>query len=53
LRKELQGETFVENTRAFDEYINSLFENFELELNVYDEVEYFKPYNNPGFNYPY
>ena len=38
---------------SFNAYINSLFQNFEFELGTYDEVEYFKQYNNPEFNYPY
>jgi hypothetical protein len=43
----------MENAEKFDEYINELFEQFEFELNTYDEVEYFKKYNDPEFNYPY
>lgn len=37
----------------FKNYINDLFTEFEFELVVYDEVEYFKKYNNPEFFYPY
>ena len=34
-------------------YINGLFSEFEFELVIYDEVEYFKKYTNPEFDYPY
>ena len=40
-------ETFVSNQEEFTEYLESLFEHFEFELNVYDEVEYFKQHNDP------
>jgi hypothetical protein len=32
---------------------SEFFQNLEFQLVVYDEVEYFKKYNNPEFNYPF
>ena len=44
---------FVENRELFIEYINQQFEQFEFELHIYDEVEFFRGYDDPEFNYPY
>jgi hypothetical protein len=33
--------------------VNELFSEFEFELVIYDEVEYFKKYTDPDFFYPY
>ena len=51
--KKSQKDLFQYNNGKFTEHINSLFKAFEFELVAYDEVEYFKKYNNPEFNYPY
>ena len=44
---------WVENLNNFIEYVDTDFQNLEFQLVMYDEVEYFKKYNNPEFNYPY
>ena len=44
---------FESNQVSYIEYINSLFSTIEFELVLYDEVEYFKNYNDPEFDYPY
>ena len=51
--KTTQMEKFQENFSSFEAYINDLFSEFEYELVVYDEVEYFKKYTHPEFYYPY
>jgi hypothetical protein len=37
----------------FEEHINNLLSEFDYELVIYDEVEYFKNYKDPEFDYPY
>lgn len=44
---------FKDHMDAFEDYINSLFQEFEFELVIYDEIEYFKNYRDPEFFYPY
>ena len=42
---------------AFEEYyvkqLDAKLETFDLQLIVYDEIEYFQRYDNIRFNYPY
>ena len=44
---------FTSNQEAYVSYIDEIFSEIEFELVLYDEVEYFKNYNHPEFNYPY
>jgi hypothetical protein len=37
----------------YERYINGIFQEFEFELVIYDEVEYFKKYTHEEFFYPY
>ena len=37
----------------FEAYIDGIFKEFEFELVIYDEVEYFKKYTHEEFFYPY
>lgn len=37
----------------YEQYINGIFQEFEFELVIYDEVEYFKKYTHEEFFYPY
>ena len=34
-------------------YVDELFSLYEFNIILYDEVENFKDYNSPLFNYPY
>jgi hypothetical protein len=43
----------MSNQESYEEYINEIFGTIKFELVLYDEVEYFKNYNDPEFNYPY
>ena len=46
-------DTFAENVVNYTAYIDNIFSKIEFELVLYDEVEYFKQYDDPEFNYPY
>ena len=42
------------NYKLFMDYLDSdVFSKLDFELVVYDEIEYFKDFEDPGFNYPY
>jgi len=40
-------------TEEFEVYIDGLMQSLDIELVIYDEVEYFKSYDDPEFNYPF
>lgn len=48
-----QGAKFAQVQEEYREYIDALFSEIEFELVLYDEVEYFKKYDNSEFDYPY
>lgn len=37
----------------YQQIVFDLFNSFEINLIVYDEIENFKDYDSPKFNYPY
>jgi hypothetical protein len=42
------------NYKLFIEYLNTdIFSMLDFELVIYDEIEYFKDFDDPEFNYPY
>jgi hypothetical protein len=51
--KESQKQNFKDAFSGFETHINNLFSEFEYELVMYDEVEYFKKYTHPEFYYPF
>ena len=38
---------------AFQQKVDEAFALYDFDLVVYDEIEYFRDYKNPLFNYPY
>ena len=44
---------FEDSQSEFETYIDGLLQSFDIELIVYDEVENFKSYDDPEFNYPF
>ena len=44
---------WTDSILAYKNHVSSLFEKFDMEVVVYDEVEKFRSYNDPQFSYPY
>ena len=44
---------FEKYEKFFIGNIDKTMKQFELELLVYDEVEYFRPWDHPEFDYPF
>lgn len=44
---------FARNKQAFAQRVDLSFAMFDFDLVVYDEIEYFRDFKNPMFNYPF
>ena len=44
---------WTDSILAYKVHVSGLFEKFDMEVVVYDEIEKFRSYNNPQFSYPY
>ena len=44
---------FARNKLAFQQKIDTSFALFDFDLVVYDEIEFFRNYKSPLFDYPY
>ena len=49
-KQKLFWESFI---KQYKNHVKEIFHKFEVELIVYDEVEYFYDHDHGSFNYPY
>jgi hypothetical protein len=53
IAKTAARDKFISNQADYFNHVNLIFSNFEYELVMYDEQEYFKKFNDDEFFYPY